>query len=75
MSIGWNPNDSSVTREDAPNDKPPAPGPKPKRRGKIVMQPAGDIQGMVRMKKKNAQHSGVVGGLADELQFEDGFEA
>ena len=74
MGIGWHPNDSSVTREDAPTDKPPAPGPKPKRRGKIVMHPAGNIQGMVRL-KKNGQHSGVVSGMADELQFEEDYGA
>ena len=72
MGLGWHPNDSSVTREDAPTDKPPAPGPRPKRRGKIVMQPPGDIQGMVRLRKKNGQHSGVVSGMADECSNDIG---
>ncbi len=47
MSIGWEPNKSSVTRVDADTSAPPPPGPKPKRRGKIQMQPPGQIQGMV----------------------------
>ena len=73
--MGWNPNDSIVKVENAPTDKPPAPGPRPKRRGKIEMKPAGNIQGMVRLRKKNGQHSGVVSGMADQVQFEEGFEA
>lgn len=73
MGLGWIPNESSVTRVDASTDAPPPPGPRPKRRGKIVMQPPGDIQGMVRLRKKNGQHSGVVSGMADEVQFEEDF--
>ena len=72
--MGWNPNDSIVKVENAPTDKPPAPGPRPKRR-KIEMQPAGNIQGMVRLRKKNGQHSGVVSGMADQVQLEEGLEA
>ena len=73
MGLGWEPNKSSVSRMDAPTDKPPAPGPRPKRRGKIEMQPAGNIQGMVRLRKKNGQHSNVVSGLADELSIDGDF--
>ncbi len=75
MGLGWHPNDSSVTREDAPTDAPPKPGPRPKRRGKIVMQPAGNIQGMVRLRQKNGQHSNVVSGMADQLAIDDEFGA
>lgn len=72
MSLGWEPNKSCVTRVDADTSAPPPPGPKPKRRGKIIMQPAGNIQGMVRLKKRG-QHSGTVSGMADELQFEEDY--
>ena len=75
MSLAWEPNKSCVTRVDADTSAPPPPGPKPKRRGKIVMQPAGDIQGMVRLRQKNGQHSNVVSGLADELAIDDEFGA
>ena len=75
MSLAWEPNKSCVTREDAPTDAPPKPGPKPKRRGKVVMHAPGDIQGMVRLRKKNDQHSNVITGLADELAIDDEFGA
>ncbi len=42
--MGWEPNNSSVTRVDAPTDKPPAPGPKPKKRSKIVMEGPGPVK-------------------------------
>ncbi len=44
MSIGWEPNKSSVTRVDADTSTPPAKPPRKSRlRGKIQMQPIGEI--------------------------------
>ncbi len=76
MGLGWHPNDSSVTREDAPTDAPPVKASRKSRlRGKIKMQPPGEIQGMVSLRKVQRQTDGTVSNMADELQFEEGFEA
>ena len=73
MGLGWHPNDSSVTREDAPTDKPPAKPPRRSRlRGKIKMQPAGNIQGMMSMRKVQRQTDGTLSSMADDLTQEDG---
>ncbi len=68
MGLGWKPNDSSVTRVDAPTDAPPAKPPRRSRlRGKIQMQPAGNIQGMMSMRKVQRQTDGTLSSWADEM--------
>ena len=68
MSLAWEPNKSSVTRVDAPTDAPPAKPPSKSRlRGKIQMQPAGNIQGMVSLRKVQRQTDGTISSWADEL--------
>ncbi len=68
MSIGWHPNKSSVTRVDAPTDAPPVKAPRKSRlRGKIKMQPAGNIQGMVSLRKVQRQTDGTISSWADEM--------
>lgn len=71
----WDPNKSSVTRCDADpiKDAPKQPNPRPKRRGKIKPQPMGDIQGMVRLKHRQA--SGAISSWADEVCIEHDFGA
>ena len=66
--MGWNPNDSIVKVENAPTDKPPAKPPRKSRlRGKIKMQPAGNIQGMVSLRKVQRQTDGTISSWADEM--------
>ncbi len=76
MGLGWHPNNSSVTRVDAPTDKPPAKPPRRSRlRGKIKMQPAGNIQGMMSMRKVQRQTDGTLSSMADDLTMEEGVGA
>lgn len=68
MSIGWEPNKSSVTRVDADTSAPPVKPPRKSRlRGKIQMQPIGEIQGMMSMKKVQRQTDGTISSWADEM--------
>ena len=55
---------SSFISEDADISAPPSH--RPKRREKIIMQPPGKMQGLVRLKKKG-QHFGVVSGWVYEV--------
>ncbi|MDC0325916.1 hypothetical protein OAL60_00590 [bacterium] len=71
MSIGWHPDKSSVTREDASTDKPPAKPPRRSRlRGKIQMQPPGQIQGMMSMRNVQRQTDGTISSMGDEIALE-----
>ncbi len=76
MGMGWQPNDSSVTRVDAPTDKPPAKPPRRSRlRGKIQMQPMTEVKGMMSMRKVQRQTDGTISSMADDLTLEEGVGA
>ena len=73
MSIGWEPNKSSVTRVDADTSAPPAkPVRKSRVRGKIKMEAPGQIQGMMSMRNVQRQTDGTISSMGDEITLEDG---